>query len=272
MAAQDDVNNDGLNRFRNRGAESLSHNSRSSLFLSSSDAEPVSIIVNKVSHLEDIEAVDVGCGIGHYDILLYRLLGESLKLTCLDGADDILNNLSVYLSRHGVRSFSSKVCTSAVFPFDRSSVDCIFTFTANHQFSLPALLDESSRTLKPGGYLFVYTGLYRKNEINAWREHSPQFGQKTEFLYSVDDMKGSIGAVTGLMVENVVFFAYNRFSAFEQYILHNKSSRSPSSALYTADELQKAFRGFPVDMQQVSKEADLIRWYDENVLFVIKKI
>src|SRR4030042_6343511 len=70
--------------------------------LRTTDSEPISVIVDKLKNLDHIEAVDVGCGAGRYDLLLYKCLGDKLKLTCLDVSAEMLKSLTKYLTKHDI--------------------------------------------------------------------------------------------------------------------------------------------------------------------------
>jgi ubiquinone/menaquinone biosynthesis C-methylase UbiE len=239
--------------------------------LRTTDSEPISIIVNKLNHLENIEAVDVGCGAGRYDLLLYRYLGDRLKLTCLDANTDMLKNLSTYLTRHNIRNFSAKCSTAETMPFPNNAMDCVFTFNAIHHFDLPRFLSESTRVLKSGGYLFIYTRLREQNEKNIWGLYFPMFNEKETRLYSMDTMKQTIGAIDGLGFESIVFFAYSRLAALEELMNRARSHHYSTFSFYSPEELGKALTGFSNNIKNEFENPQQIRWFDENVLLILKK-
>src|SRR4030042_388434 len=70
--------------------------------LRTTDSEPISVIVDKLKDLDHIELVDVGCGAGRYDLILYKYLGDKLKLTCLDVSAEMLKSLTKYLTKHDI--------------------------------------------------------------------------------------------------------------------------------------------------------------------------
>jgi ubiquinone/menaquinone biosynthesis C-methylase UbiE len=226
--------------------------------LKTSETEPVSSIINKLSHFDTIEAVDMGCGAARWDMALYRYLGDKLKLTCLDADGELLKNLSTYLSRHDIRNFSTRSSAADILPFIDNSLDCIFTFNTIQHYDVPLFLTESARVLKNGGYLFVYTRIREKNEkIN--REE-----------YTLESLKKSINAMDSVAVESVVFFAYNRLAAFEQMHFHSKSQHDVANPFYTPEELRETIKEFSLNIEDVFKDQQ-VHWFDENVLFVIKK-
>ncbi len=61
--------------------------------LRNTDLEPIHYIKRTLKHLTDIEAADVGCGAGRYDIALFQSLKGRLYLHCIDSNQDMLNKL-----------------------------------------------------------------------------------------------------------------------------------------------------------------------------------
>jgi ubiquinone/menaquinone biosynthesis C-methylase UbiE len=238
--------------------------------LRTTDSEPLSIIADKLKDLNHVEAVDVGCGAGRYDLLLYKYLGEKLNLTCLDANEEMLASLSEYLAQHDISNFSAKRSTAETMPFNDSSLDCAFTFNAVHHFDLPRFLAESARVIKSGGYLFIYTRLREQNERNIWGKHFPLFNEKETRLYTLDIMKQSVEVVPFMHMESVVFFAYNRISALEQLMERVREHHYSTFVRYSPTELEEALRGFSANIKSQFSDPDQVRWFDENVLFVIK--
>ncbi len=76
--------------------------------LRNTDLEPIHCIKRTLKHLTDIEAADVGCGAGRYDISLFRSLKGRLYLHCIDSIQDMLNNLQSYLSENKISEFKIK--------------------------------------------------------------------------------------------------------------------------------------------------------------------
>jgi ubiquinone/menaquinone biosynthesis C-methylase UbiE len=238
--------------------------------LRTTDSEPISVIVDKVNNLDHVEAVDVGCGDGRYDLLFFKKLGDKLNLTCLDANVEMLASLSDYLAKHDITNFSAMRSTAEAMPFNDSTLDCVFTFNAVHHFDLPRFLAESARVIKSGGYLFIYTRLREQNERNIWGRHFPLFNEKENRLYTLDIMKQSVEAVNSMRLESVVFFSYNRISALEQLIERARDHHYSTFARYSAAELEKALEGFSDNISNQFKDKNQVQWFDENVLFIIK--
>jgi ubiquinone/menaquinone biosynthesis C-methylase UbiE len=239
--------------------------------LRATDSEPISLIVDKLKNLNHIEAVDVGCGEGRYDLLLYKYLGDKLRLTCLDANAEMLRTLAKYLEKHKIGNFSIKQSVAETMPFPDSVLDCVCTFNAIHHFNLSRFLNESARVMKRGGYLFIYTRLREQNSKNIWGQYFPQFHEKETRLYSLDAMKKSIEAIDNFVFESIVFFAYSRMAALEQLLERARSHHYSTFLLYSPEELEEALEGFSLNIKNEFEDPQQIRWFDENILFIVKK-
>lgn len=131
------------------------------------DSESISVIADKLKNLDTINAADVGCGAGRYDLLLYKYLKDKLRLTCLDASAEMLQSLTAYLTRHDIDSFTAKQSAAETMPFRDSELDCVCTFNAVHHFSLQHFLNESSRVIKK-----AVISLYIPDSVNKMRETS----------------------------------------------------------------------------------------------------
>lgn len=235
------------------------------------DIEPISVIINKLKNLNHIDAVDVGCGAGRYDMLLYRYLGDKLTLTCLDANEDTLKNLVTYFNRHGVKTFSSKKSTDETLPFASDTMDCIFIFNTLHNLNLPCFLSESARIIRHGGYLFIYTRIQPQGGSNPMDDGLVHDGVIKSSVYTMDTLKQALDAVGSLSVESIVFFAYNRMAALEQLFFRDRSRRYATFTPYSPQELEQALKAFSIKIHDDSKDMQSIRWFDDNVLFIIEK-
>jgi ubiquinone/menaquinone biosynthesis C-methylase UbiE len=239
--------------------------------LRTTDSEPVSVIIDKIKNLNRIEAVDVGCGAGRYDLLLFKHLGEKLNLTCLDANAEMLKSLEKYLKKQDIRNFSATQSLAENMPFHNSSLDCVCTFNAVHHFSLPDFLAESARVVKSGGYIFIYTRLREQNEKNIWGLYFPGFNEKETRLYTMDMLKESIAKADGIAIESIVFFAYSRSAALEELLERAESHHYSTFSLYSPAELKEALKGFSFNISSEFEDSNRVCWFDENILFIIKK-
>lgn len=235
------------------------------------DSEPVSVIIDKLKNLDHIEAVDVGCGAGRYDLLLLKNLGDRLNLACLDANTEMLKSLEKYLKEHDISNFSARQSVAENMPFKDSTLDCVCTFNAVHHFSLPGFLTESARVVKSGGYIFIYTRLREQNEKNIWGLYFPGFNEKETRLYTLDMMKEAIAGASGIVIESIVFFAYSRAATLEELLERAESHHYSTFSLYLPAELEEALKAFSIKIQDQFEDPGKVHWFDENILFIIKK-
>ncbi len=240
-------------------------------YFRTTDSEPITLISKELKKLARIEAVDIGCGTGRYDLLLYRYLGDKLRLTCVDINADMLEMLDKYLKEHGISNFISVRSGAESVPFPSNALDCIFTFNAIHHFNLLEFLWESARILKSGGYLFIYTRLCEQNWRNIWGQCFPKFHQKETRLYTLNTLRQTVAAVPALWIKSTKFLKYKRTSALAQLVERVKATHYSTFSLYSPEELEEAIAGFAQNIENEFNGGPWIHWFDENVLFVIRK-
>jgi ubiquinone/menaquinone biosynthesis C-methylase UbiE len=239
--------------------------------LRTTDSEPVSIIANKLKGMAKIDAVDVGCGAGRYDLLLLKYLGDKLRLTCLDANAEMLQELDNYLAKKNIRNFTT-ICSQAErLPFPANAMDCVATFNAVHHFNLPGFLGDSARIIKSGGYLFIYTRLREQNKRNIWGKYFPHFRQKETRLYTMEALQDSVESIPDLAVEAIVSFAYHRRSNISQLVQRARAHHYSTFYFYSPEEMEEAIRVFSQNITNHFGDTQHIHWFDENVLFIIRK-
>ncbi|HEX9896350.1 MAG TPA: class I SAM-dependent methyltransferase [Dehalococcoidales bacterium] len=235
------------------------------------DLEPIAFMVRKLNRLPYIKAADIGCGAGRYDRILYRDLGEKLSLTCVDANANMLEALRRNLIEDGIQNFTSIQSSAEDLPLPDNSYDCIFTLNAIHHFDLFKFLHQSTRILKSGGYLFVYTRLRDQNKRNIWGRYFPRFHQKETRLYTLNKMTKTINAVPGMWLQSVEYYKYRRLSSLSELEKRIRSHHYSTFSLYTMDELEKAIGKFKKKIGGAYEDVHRIHWHDENILFVIRK-
>ncbi|GAG43020.1 unnamed protein product, partial [marine sediment metagenome] len=57
--------------------------------LRTTDSESIAFVAKELRKLAWVEAADIGCGAGRYDLLLYKYLGDKLRLACVDANNDM---------------------------------------------------------------------------------------------------------------------------------------------------------------------------------------
>ena len=239
--------------------------------LRATDPEPIAFIAKQLEQLVSIEAVDVGCGTGRYDLLLHSYLGDKLHLTCADANSNMLEALDEYLLKHGVSNFTSIQSEAENLPFPNNTLDCICTFNAIHHFNLPNFLQKSSTTLKDGGYLFIYTRIPEQNKKNIWGHYFPYFRKKETRLYTVNELAEAVAVIPTLGINSIEYFKYGRTSSLAQLVTRARAHHYSTFSLYSPEELQEAIAGFTQKIKNKFEDVQRIHWFDENTLFVIRK-
>ncbi len=239
--------------------------------LRTTDLLSLSIIKKKLENLTKIEAADVGCGVGRYDVKLFQYLGERLSLTCIDPNESMLNELVKNLRDHNIRNFKPIRAQASALPLSANSLDTIFTFNAIHHFKLLNFLKEASRVLRNNRYLFIYTRLRSQNKRNIWGEYFPKFHEKETRLYELSDLKEKLKEVPILNLESVEYFRYRRMAKLEWLVTQAKNYHYSTFLLYDEREFEEALKKFPENIARDFKDPDKIIWNDENIMLVIRK-
>ncbi len=127
--------------------------------LRTTDLDPIAFIARRLRGPDIVEAADVGCGDGRYDLLLFHYLGDKLRLACVDPNYVMLETLDACMKEYGISNFITINSGAESLPFPNGALDCVFAFNSIHHFNQQGFLRESARILKSDGYLFVYTRL-----------------------------------------------------------------------------------------------------------------
>ena len=125
--------------------------------------------------------------------------------------------------------------------------------------------------MKGGSYLFIYTRLPRQNMRNIWGRCFPEFCKKETRLYTMNTFMKAVADVPQLSVESIEYFKYKRTLTLEQLIERVRSNHYSTFLLYSPKELEAATTGFVQNINSQYKDTDDVSWFDENVMFVIRK-
>ena len=235
------------------------------------DVEPIRFIVRRIRKLKQIKAIDIGCGTGRYDFLLFKYLGPKLKLTCADSNSDMLNSLVKNIMNYGITDFTTVNANAEDIPSQDNIYDCVLTFNAIHHFNLLRFLRESARILKVGGYIFIYTRLPDQNRRNIWGRYFPMFNHKETRLYTLNKFVRTVEVVPNLHLETIEYYKYGRESNLKQLIKLVRSSHYSTFSLYSYQELEEALKKFTRNIKIDFKDDKKVHWFDENILFVLNK-
>ncbi len=239
--------------------------------LRTTDLLLLSVIKKKLENLTEIEAADVGCGVGRYDVKLFQYLGERLSLTCIDPNESMLNELVKNLRDHNIRNFKPIKAQASALPLSNNSLDTIFTFNAIHHFNLLGFLKDASRVLRNNGYFFIYTRLRSQNKRNIWGKYFPKFREKETRLYKLNELKGKLKEIPALILESVEYFRYRRMAKLEWLIKQAMDHHYSTFFLYDEKEFEEALKKFPENIARDFKNPDQIIWHDENIMLVIRE-
>ena len=84
-------------------------------------------------------------------------------------------------------------------------------------------------------------------------------------------MKQSLEAVDSLAIESIVFFAYSRMAALQQLLERARSHHYSTFLMYSPEELGEALKEFSSNIANEFSDSQQIRWFDENIMFIVKK-
>ncbi len=238
------------------------------------DPEPIIYITRKLdslSNLSHIDAADIGCGDGRYSLLFAKYLDGKVRLRCIDNNERMLETLVARLKANGVSKFVSVKCNAESLLFDDNSFDCIITFNAVHHFKLRDFLVGVARVLRDRSLLFIYTRTPEQNSRNIWGRYFPQFYQKETRLYHQDELEQAVSAVHTLKLRAVKHFRYERVASLDRLIEKAENRHYSTFWFYSDGEFAKAVDEFRQNIGEHFSNPNQVRWFDENLLFVIEK-
>lgn len=239
--------------------------------LRTTDIEPILFIGKKLEHLSRIEAADVGCGGGRYDVRLFEQLGEKLSLTCIDDSEEMLKELTGKLKEHKIEKFETIRTRASVLPFADNSLDAVITLNALHHFMVLDFLQEASRVLRDDGYLFIYTRLRQQNKENIWGRFFPQFHEKEKRLHELCELKEILRAVPALRPRSTDYFKYKRTAKLKTLITQARNHHYSTFYLYDQQEFEEALGRFEANIIRYFDDPDNIVWHDQNVMLTIRR-
>lgn len=236
------------------------------------DPEPVNLMARSLAGLPAVTAADVGCGTGRYAIELMRRLGDRAFVYFIDRSRHMLEQLRTDLDVLDVPRFEILHSKAEKLPLPEDSVDCMLTFNAIHHFDLTSFFREASRTLRPGGRLFIYTRFRDQNERGIWGRHFPDFVEKEKRLFDEDHLMRTIGCADGLILRDLTRFSFQRSATFDCLIHRVRSKHYSTFCFYEPDELERAIRGFEANLKKRFGALNTLEWVDENVMITAERV
>jgi len=239
--------------------------------LRTTDIEPINFITNRLVNKYRINAADIGCGVGRYDLKLCDYLYNKLYLICIDNNKYMLEEIAKKLNRNRKDRCNLVNAFSECLPIANDSLDCIFSFNALHHFNLSFFFREVSRILKKNGILFVYTRLRSQNKRNIWGMFFPDFFEKETRLYELNYLKEQLNQNRLLKLDSIEIFRYKRQASLKWLEMQAKKHHYSTFCFYNKHEFDEALLQFRRNLVKKFENLNKIRWYDENIMLVIRR-
>jgi SAM-dependent methyltransferase len=236
--------------------------------LRTTDEAPILHIRDAVSDFESLDAVDIGCGAGRYDLLLFRHL-PGLRLTCVDVSQAMLTELSDYLTEQGIRNFETVVARIEDFNPGAGMFDCVFTFNAVHHFDFATFLKRSGELLRAGGRIFVYTRTPQQNARSIWGRYFPEFSERETRLYTQVQMEKWVGEADTLELLDITNFRYERCASLDRLLTQARDKHYSTFSLYAPEDFRSASNIFEQRVSADFPDTRRIEWHDENIMLEI---
>lgn len=233
------------------------------------DREPVDFALENLPVSGVVQAADMGCGVGRYAKLILEGLGEKIFLNCFDTNEYMLDQLKTYLAGEGFVNFSAKVADAREVPLEDNCLDAVFCFNSVHHIGIAGFLQEVSRTLKPGGKVFIYTRSRVQNDGTIWGLHFPLFRRKESRLYEPEEFEFKVEKFSEFEIELTKTFTYERENSLED-LAEKASEKAYSTFLfYEPEEFERAFERFKRNIKEhFDGDAE---WEDGKMMYVLRK-
>ncbi len=240
--------------------------------LRTTDLEPILTIANYLKHSWKLQIVDVGCGAGRYDRLLFSALQNNIEhLFCVDLNPHMLEELKNYLTKNGINRFDAVNAPAEELPFPDDSQDVIVSFNALHHFRLVDAFKEFARILKEGGWMFLYTRTPEQNRNSIWGKFFPKFNEKELRLKDLNTIEKTITSIAEIELVSMRFFTYRRRDSLDHLVEKARNCHYSTFALYEDEELEKTISEFKKNILAHFEDPQNISWVDRNVMIIARK-
>jgi SAM-dependent methyltransferase len=221
---------------------------------------------------------------GLIEIMEEKLDGESRILDLASGTGRYCNELSKY---HDFSLFSldlspdmlmagkkkglkirSDVCK---LPFRGGAFGGVIIFNAIHHFHLRTCITEVKKVLEKDGRIFIYTRLKNQNERSVWGKHFPEFNEKEDRLYDIEDFEKTVDTIDGIIIEGITLIKDERRADVQELLDKVQSKHFSTFSLYKTKELEKAVEIFKDNLQLNYQTYPEIAYRQENILIVLRK-
>ena len=234
--------------------------------LRTTDKAPVRAIQESLGQTDGLNVADIGCGTGRYSQLLYRHLGPSTKMFCLDANGDMLDELRAALHPAVYRNFVSVRANASALPFDDNTMDVITSFNAIHHFEITQFLREARRVLDEDGSAFIYTRLREQNTTTIWGKFFPNFHMMETRLYTAPELREYIRRHFRPARLRVTTFSFERQSSLEALLEQAERHHYSTFSLYDQDEFSYAMREFERGIREAFEDPDFVEWTESYTL------
>jgi ubiquinone/menaquinone biosynthesis C-methylase UbiE len=233
------------------------------------DLQPILCIREKLKDLRTVRAVDIGCGAGRYNLLLFRYL-RNLHLTCIDINESMLKETSTYLRRSGIHPFTLVKANAHDLPLKGNLMDCVFSFNAIHHFDFLTFIEEVATITREGSFVFIYTRLQSQNERNIWGKHFPLFLEKEQRLYELKEITQAMKLTSCSTIDSIENFQFKRKATLDQLLNRVRKRHYSTFYLYDDQELEHCLKQFEREIINHFSDPEHIEWFDENIMIVLR--
>ena len=236
------------------------------------DPHVVETIIAAFPHPDrPVHVMDIGCGTGRYTTIIIREYPGDLRLLCCDFSRTMLAECNKRLAGEFPGTAVYCCCGSADdLPLNGQSLDAIVTFNAVHHFDLDQFVSGTSRVLRPGGLLSIYTRTPEQNARTIWGQHFPGFTEHETRLYAVDRLQGAIDSTPGLCVEGITEFRNKRAESIESLLHRAYNFHYSTFVLYPKHEFSEAVAAFSDRISHLSEDG-MIHHTAENTLVLARR-
>jgi SAM-dependent methyltransferase len=227
------------------------------------DVEPVRDLVALLP-AGALRGLEVGCGTGRYTELLLDHLAAGSSIVGVDACFEMIQVL-----RRTVRPNLAirLVCgDGAALPLPEGVLDFVACFNAVHHLHLDAFLEASTRQVRPGGHVFVYTRTLEQNASSIWGRRFPGFSDKETRLFQRDRLEQAVAATAGLELFGVQEYRFARRAAVDVLEARVRARAYSTFSLYGQAELAEALECFVASLRPGEVE-----WTDENTLVIARR-
>ena len=233
------------------------------------DPEPVEEIKRRV-RVKNAKGMDLGCGTGRYSEKVIEALKPGLFI-CADLNQSMLFQARKFLRAGKYNQPSCLVSKERKLPFKSGSLDFITTFNAVHHFKVTRFLREAAQTLKPGGWLFIYTRTPRQNRNTIWGKFFPQFCTKEKRLWPLFKMRRQIKKTPGLKFVGAKQYVFGRATGWKELRKFAVKKSYSTFSLYGKKEFVAALRKFKQKLQMRFSDLNRLHYTAENILYLVRK-